>query len=405
MLTSTPASQDTTLLGFSESTNYCRSGIKESERRKGAFWKALVYLVLFSVLFGPIVGECHSPIELAATYLIKAQKKNGLFHYEYDFITDRYSWKDNIVRQTGVGYALAEYFQFSQKDNVKESILKALQAYSARSIPYGRGKLVSPTDAPEKAKAGATALALLTELLYYKASKDTRFQQDRRTWVRGLLKLRRSGKGFSKIPKSEEESPYSNGEIWLALATHKNVFPGKPEINGVLEKVDQYFIETYGKKPRVAFFHWGVMAANERYKTTGNSRFRQFISDQTEHYLTVLRPILKDHVNTCYAVEGLVTAAQVLRTTGLNKTLQQRLEVRIKEEVQKNLQFQIKEGQTRLQLTEKRYLYSEKRYLYSEKLPRFAGAFVNGLNRPQARIDFTQHCLSALIKYQSYISR
>lgn len=371
--------------------------MKESERRNRDFWKALLHLVIYSGLFGSNVGECHSPVELAAIYLIKAQKENGLFPYEYDFITDRYSRKDNLVRQTGVGYALAEYFLFSQKENIKESILRALHGYSAKSIPYGEGKLVSPNNTLEKAKAGATALALLTELLYQQAAQDNQFQQEREKWTKGLIELRLPGKGFSKIPKSEEESPYSNGEIWLALATHKKVFPGKPEINGILEEVDQYFIDRYGSEPSVAFFHWGVMAATQRYKTTGNSRFHQFISDQTEHYLTVLRPVLKEPVNTCYAVEGLVTAAQVLRTTGLNNTLQQRLEARIKEELQKNLQFQIKEGQTRLQL-------AEKRYLYSEKLPQFAGAFVNGLNRPQARIDFTQHCLSALVKYQAYLS-
>jgi hypothetical protein len=39
------------------------------------------------------------------------------------------------------------------------------------------------------------------------------------------------------------------------------------------------------------------------------------------------------------------------------------------------------------------------RYLYDPALAPFAGAFLNGRTRPATRIDFTQHCLLAMMGY------
>ena len=48
-------------------------------------------------------------IRLAAKHLLKLQRSDGLFNYQYDFIRGRWRDRDNIVRQTGAGFGLAEY--------------------------------------------------------------------------------------------------------------------------------------------------------------------------------------------------------------------------------------------------------------------------------------------------------
>ena len=64
-------------------------------------------------------------------------------------------------------------------------------------------------------------------------------------------------------------------------------------------------------------------------------------------------------------------------------------------EMTKNIAMQILPDQKVLQLV-------SGRSLIAPEIPRYAGAFINGLDRPDIRIDFTQHCLSALIKTRGY---
>ena len=47
---------------------------------------------------------------------------------------------------------------------------------------------------------------------------------------------------------------------------------------------------------------------------------------------------------------------------------------------------------------QRRIQFGPKRYLQAPEIADHAGAFLNGLYRPQVRVDATQHCLSAMLK-------
>ncbi len=356
----------------------------------------LAFAIGIPVLLG--TGAASADVDaprLAADYLKRAQAPDGLFRYEYDFLKGRYSSKNNVVRQAGAGLALAEYLLHSRDDSVRITLTTALRAYATMSIPIGDGKLLSPNGTKRQAKIGATALALLSELLYFKATGDKRFETDRLAWLKGLLHLRLPGKGFARIPDSSEQSPYANGEIWLTLAHYHALFPGDQRVHRVLRELDLYLIEHYGNNPDVAFFHWGAMAAAKRYETTKEPVFLDFAVRQTIDYLDNQRPKVKPHVNSCYAVEGLASVAAIIDGTEHARTLKTHLVERITAEMTKNLGLQIVRGQQQLR-------FRDDTQLHSHDLADFAGAFVNGLYRPQTRIDFTQHCLSAMIKCQKH---
>ncbi len=332
-------------------------------------------------------------LQLALKYLIKSQRPDGLFNYQYDFIRGKYLDRDNIVRQAGAGYGLAEYFSKTRDTAAKDAIVRALKAYAARSIEYGQGLVLSPDQSLSQAKTGATALALLAELFYFEASRDSQFKDVRQGWLRGLHALLRKGGGFVRKPGDLEESPYYNGEGWLAMAHYARLFPDNAEVQQVLEVVDPYLIERYGGESDIGFIHWGLMAAAVRHEVTGAKRFRDFVRDQAEAFLDRLRPALKPHANACYSVEGLIAAANVLgEEQGRNREFGERLRRRIDAEIDKSLTFQMLPGQNKLD-------FGHGRYLFSEQLKSFAGAFTDGLYRPRARIDYTQHCLSALLNY------
>ena len=243
------------------------------------------------------------------------------------------------------------------------------------------------------ARAGATALALLTELQYFEASRDPRFQKVRTEWLRGLLSLHIQGRGFRKSPAVERESDYYNGEAWLALAHYDLLFPGDRKLERVLREVDLHFVARYSKKPTVRFYHWGAMAALKRHEATSEKKFAEFAVGQTVEFLNRLRPFVKERTNTCYSVEGLASAFALSDVVDLGRSIRRRLVRRIVAEMKKNRGFQVRPGQRTIP-------HGKGAYLQPEQSAGFAGAFLNGLGRPRTRIDFTQHCLSALVKYE-----
>ena len=95
-------------------------------------------------------------------------------------------------------------------------------------------------------------------------------------------------------------------------------------------------------------------------------------------------------------MEGLVTAVRVLESADAgSETLTQRLRERIRDEMKKNRRLQIPPGAERLQL-------GRDTYLTSPHLKDYAGAFLEGPFLPSVRIDYTGHCLSAMVKLERY---
>lgn len=328
----------------------------------------------------------------AAEYLMSTQQDNGLFRYEFDLIRARQSKKNNVVRQCGAGFALGQYFLHTGDARVGAALQRALAAYGQHSVATGRGRLVTLNGKLSKAKAGASALALLTELYYSGRSGDERFSSYRHAWRDGLLGLQNEEGGFARSPRVPTQSPYSNGEIWLALAYYHRRFPDDAKVSKALEKADRYFLSHYSATPHIGFFHWGLMAAAERYRGTGEARFARFGVDQVTHYLDRLRPGVNPRSNSCYAVEGLLSAMELAETVNAGSGLAGRLGERIRRELEKNAQLQIVPGQERVHFT-------GDRFLVSPDLRRMPGAFLNGRVVPRLRVDATQHCLSAFLRF------
>jgi hypothetical protein len=332
---------------------------------------------------------------LAAGYISSAQLPDGTFAYEYDFVEGRFLDKNSIVRQAGAGFALAEYLNRSRRMEFRSSVERAISAFAAASIAFDKGLLVTVDGKLSEAKTGATALALLAELNYFAATGDERFAATRRGWLCALGVLQRTTGGFAAGPANETESPYFNGESWLALAEFVRLFPGDETARAALEKADPYLMRRYSENPDGSFFHWGMMAAATRFETSADERFLDFIAGQAEVYLSKLRPKLKKNSNSGSAVEGLAAGATALAKGGRGSgRLYRRILLRLVRELEKSCEMQILRGQETITVLDKLIT-----------LPTgidFAGAFLNGRRQPQTRIDITQHCLSALLKYNAF---
>jgi len=302
----------------------------------------LLSLLCLWPIRAPVAAAGEGPplrIRLAVEFLRVSQLPSGWFRYQHDLVSGRDSRKDNIVRQAGAAYALAEYQHDYPEPGVRQVLLRALDAFDRNSIDWKGGRLLARDADPGQAGVGATALAMLALMMGGEGVIDS-VQGQRRldAWLRGILALQMADGGFEKVPGSGRPSPYANGEVWLALAYYHRAFPLDERVAVALQRADARFLRFYGRQPEIGFFHWGVMAAAIRFETTGEQRFRDLVTTQIEAFLTRLRPRPNPRSNSCYSVEGLAEGAAVLDPAAGQGTLAARLRVRLRQEMEKAVQ-------------------------------------------------------------------
>jgi hypothetical protein len=386
-------------------------------------------LVLVTLAVAPAGASDQDRIRSAVDHLLGSQLASGLLAYDFDFRAGTPSGDNNIVRQTGVVSFLAEYYLDTQDESVRESIERALKAFGELSLPISKGRTqaliehlttftphlgnrvlqrvlrgsgvlyrdvgpgaVIALDANySRALTGATALALLAELQYAQAARDDRFASLRSAWLQGLLSLYVPARGFRFSPTLLVSSPFVDGEAWLALAVYNRGYPGNESVQRILPRLDDYVIARYADDVTTGFYQWGTMAAALRFEATADNRFIRFIAEQARKLLA--SPELKTGQleNDCFLVEGLATAVATLRGRSSDSALLARMQQFIVEEMDKDRELQIPRGAQRLRL-------ANDTYLTSPHLGRFRGAFLEARFKPYTRIDFTGHCLSAMLK-------
>ncbi len=343
-----------------------------------------------------LLTQATSAAPLSARHIARMQKNSGLFNYEYDFLGGKYEKGDNIVRQTGAGYGLGEYLVAFNDPVIEKTLEKAITAYQAHSIPFSNGQLVTTGDGSLKnAKTGATALALISELFYFEATNNNQFENVRKQWLTGLLSLRMPWGGFRKAPRVHEESPYFTGETWLALAHYQRLFPGNHIVEDTLLELDEILLKRYRHECDPGFFHWGVMAAVTRYQTGADSSLLRYATRQSDMFMNDLRPKVRKVANTSAHMEGLISVLATLLDEGVRGAsyacVLQQAAKRVEDEMTHNMSMFITPEQSSLS-------FPSGSSLFSPELSQFSGAFTNGPSSTMARIDFTQHGLSALVK-------
>lgn len=366
--------------------------------------------------------------------LLASQSDAGLFPYGFDFLADRplepgRVSPENLIRQAGTASALAAYYQRTHDPRLREPLARILSAFGRYSLPIGKsplqrwieavhllsipfarwrlqtallrhgllyepegdGSVISSNGKYEVAAAGTVALALLAELRYTDASGDHSFASQRASWLKGLLDQRIPGGGFRWLPTSIDDTPYYNGEGWLALAVYRDLHPEDGTVAAALDDLDRAMIERYAQQPDPDFYSWGAMAAAQRYRTTRDGRFLAFLRGQAQLFLTRFRNRLEPDANNCDAMEGAAATLGVLETEGgADGELARRLQTWVSAEAAKLPRMQLHGGQGGLAL-------GGDAKLSAPRMAAFGGVFLRGLYDPRTRVDLMQHCLSAMV--------
>jgi hypothetical protein len=362
----------------------------------------------------------------AADHLVGVQLRSGLFAYDLDVASAEPTGRENLVRQAGALAALGESLALAGDARVEGALRAGLEALAARSLPVGRGRvqglleglgafdgesprreralralgvlhrpegdglLVAADGSYRRATAGATALALLAELAYRRATGDERFAGVRAAWARGLRALHVRGSGVREHPLTLRRSPYFEGETWLAFARLHADLPEDAENLAALRSLETVLMRRYRERPSKSFYHWGARASAERYRGSGEARFSDFAAQQAGWALAALPPTELRHGNSCWLVEGLAAAYPTFAERPELAALASRVRERVTAELERIRALQIQPGQDRVAL-------AAGGELFAPVLRAHAGAYLAGPYRAYLRIDFTQHCISALL--------
>ena len=267
----------------------------------------------------------------------------------------------------------------------------ALDRFGLLYQTAGDGQVVSPDDNYGNALAGTVALALLTELIYSHASGDDSFAGLRTAWLEGLLDLRIPGGGFRQTPLSIDDSDYDNGEAWLALAVYGEMHKDDLRSTSALSNLDDALMRRYSDHPSVNFFSWGAMAAAQRYRTTRDPKFCDYLRRQGNQFIGRFQRQLSADANNCAALEGIGAILAVLDQTGEQDTdLARAMHSLLSNEIIKLARLQIQPAQRGLAL-------GGDAYLSAPRMAEYAGGFLAGVYEPLTRVDAAGHCLSAMV--------
>jgi len=397
----------------------------------------LAALVLGMLTGSPaMAGPPDYPAAMALTFerWTASQKPSGFFAYGFDFLEDSETEKNSmsaphLARQAGAGAVLADYQLLTGDIRAREPLRTLLAALRSHSLPIGKsplqtfiegsrllslpigryklhsglerfgllyekqgaGLVLSPNSDYAQAHTGSTALALLAEVRYSKATGDASFADSRRAWLEALIGLRIPSVGFRQVPTSIDHTPYYDGETWLAMAEYHRAFPQDARAAAALADADADLMESYGSAFKLDFFHWGTMAASARYRDTKDPKFIQFVTVQMSAFLQ--RKAKADNDNNCALVEGVADGLAALVDGGAGASeLADKARAWIAREMEKAEKLQIKPGQRGLNFASAQVI--------APRMSEFAGNFLEGTYAPRTRVDLAAHCVSAMIKIQ-----
>ncbi len=403
-----------------------------------ARWAAgLLALCAAAQAFAGGPSDYPAAMRLAVDQWITSQRPSGLLRYGFDFLADTESEKDstspaNLARQAGAASTLADYLEAGGTAHGRDALVALLTALRENSLPIGKsdlqtliektgllglpagryklhrslhhfglvyrtegpGRVLSPSKRYGDAYTGATALALLAEVRFVRATGDNRFADDRKAWLEALIGLRIPGQGFRQTASSIDHDDYFDGESWLALAEYHRTFPHDDRAASALAATDDDMLSFYGNPFRVAFFHWGTMAAAARYQDTKNPRFLEFVRMQMREFLKV-RGKAGDDRNNCALVEGMADGLGALVVAGeRGSALATEARDWIAREMEKMDRLQIRTGQQAIEYPNARVI--------APRMQEFAGSFLEAVSVPRTQVDHAQHCVSAMIKIRRH---
>lgn len=339
-------------------------------------------------------------IDDGAEYLLRAQRPDGAFVYEYDPARGEDSTGDNIVRQLAATWLLASLTRRHGSMRYREALARGLAFMSAktrRASPDSTLLVVS--DDPDVALLGTVAFALLTLV----ATEDHGLKGEAERLAEAILSLQRADGGFdTQFPAATrpEAEDFFPGEAMLALMHLHARYPD-PRYPEALRRALPYYRAHFRRRRSSAFVAWQMAAYAHLFRITGDSEHADFVFELADailplqhvggevaypDYIGGYRGGSVPGIPSATYTEGVLEAYDLARRRG---------------DRERAARYQ--RASLLATLFTLRLQFTLENAYYVRHPDRALGAFRASLADSTLRIDHTQHALNSLLKAERYL--
>lgn len=356
---------------------------------------------------------------LGRQFLIENQKREGNFHYRYDFVKKEMDLSDSQVRQAGALWGLSLTYQFEQEPRNKVALERALRfffGHTQAGPAEGTSLIAYPGD--HRCDTGTVALVALSIVEYLRTEKAGKVSlgdayrrhltQKLNGYVGHLKFMRLENKHFSrsyslsKRTRHKRYSPYYDGETMLCLIKAAK-YLGYTDLIPLIEDsaralAEHYTLDQWEKDPdsdlTKGFFQWSCMAFWE-YQDAGwrdADLFGDYVLSLA-WWMIHTHKTLERQRNTAYAYEGIIHAYRLAQSRGHQAALND-LEYTIDTALYKLISWQVGGP-----------LASKNKFLVAHPTndPLAIGGVMNHKSEAPLRIDVAQHQTHAVQLALQYV--
>jgi N-acylglucosamine 2-epimerase (GlcNAc 2-epimerase) len=340
-------------------------------------------------------------------YLIRAQKPDGSFHYNYDPYAESASERDyNILRHAGATIALFQLYEATHATRYVEAARRAVAYLKSRFRRARPGEAFYVLDDDGKAKLGANGLALIVLALQMRLDARSADPASALRLANLILHMQARDGAFASYydlqgEPEDRQSLYYPGEALLGLIELYRLTGDQRLIEAARRGAD-YLIETQTRMATLPPDAWLMQALEGLFAIKPDSRYARhaialaeaMISMQytpTHAYVAVYvggyRPGVPRATPAASRAEGLLSALRLARLTGDARA------ATIAEALKLSARFQLSQQ------------FTADNSFYLARPERVAGGFRESLTSARIRIDYVQHNISALLGIARTVER
>ena len=346
----------------------------------------------------------------AGDYLIRHQHSDGGFDYEYQTVRDTDLGGYSLPRHSGAAYFLAQLYGVTQAARFADAAQNALAFAAARVVSTPTGSCVSEG---AYADLGSSALFLVALTEYQERTHDPRYQSMADSTAQFILSMQKSDGDFFHLYRLAEHARdsrakllYYSGEATLALAKHALARHDEAAIAATKRGLDFLSKKAYAHFAGQFFFaedHWTCLAADAAWPALSPTELSK-ISKFCDQFSAFLRRQQFESSDSIVATQpdflgaysftallpphttpiGSRTEA-TLSTYSMDRRLHKNTDA-VRAQLLAGLGFLVGHQQN-----------AANSYLVANPEMAQGGFLLNDIKR-QTRIDFQQHCGSALLR-------
>lgn len=344
---------------------------------------------------------------LGGDYLIRAQKNDGSFHYDYDPYAESASGRDyNILRHAGATIALFQLYEATHATRYVEAARRAVVYLKSRFRRARPGEALYVLDDDGKAKLGAGGLALIALALQMRLDARSADPAKALRLANLILHMQARDGSFASYyalqgEPEDRQSLYYPGEALLGLIELYRL-TGDQRLIAAARRGADYLIETQTRMAALPPDAWLMQALEGLFAIKRDSRYArhaialaevmistQYTSTQAPVavYVGGYRPGVPRATPAASRAEGLLAALRLARLTEDARAAP------IAEALKLSARFQLSQ----------QFTADNSFYLASPE--RAAGGFRESLTSARIRIDYVQHNISALLGIARTVER